>query len=74
MAVAIATSPVLEIGSPREVLTLPPGATFADVTPDGQQILLVKRVSEPVPQPAPREFWVIINFAEEIKRKVATGR
>lgn len=74
MAVPIATWPELEIGSQRDVLTLPPGATFADVTPDGRQFLLVKRVSEPAPEPPPRAFKVIVNFVEELRRKVAAGQ
>lgn len=74
MAVSMATSPSLDIGEPRAVLTLPAGASFADVTPDGQQLLLLKGVSEAAPEPPPHEFRVIINFVEEMKRKVAAGQ
>lgn len=74
MAVTITASTSLDIGAPRAVLTLPAGATFADVTPDGQQLLLLKTVSDPAPEPPPHEFRVIINFVEEMKRKVAAGQ
>lgn len=74
MAVTMTTSHSLEIGAPRPVLTLPDGATFADVSADGQQFLLLKTVSDNPPDPTPHEFHVVINFVDEMKRKVAAGQ
>jgi hypothetical protein len=40
-----------------------------DVTPDGKRFLLTRPVDRP--QPPPSQMILVVNFSEELKRRVA---
>jgi Tol biopolymer transport system component/tRNA A-37 threonylcarbamoyl transferase component Bud32 len=76
MAVDIATQPSFTTGKPRmlfEGVYEPAGGSvpYYDVSPDGQRFLMLK----PVEQAAgPRQINVVLNWFEELKQKVPTGK
>jgi hypothetical protein len=45
-----------------------------DVSPDGKRFLLIKPVGEPRQGAAPRSLVVVLNWFQELKRLVPTGR
>jgi hypothetical protein len=76
MAVDTATQPSFAPGKPRTLfegpyLQSPLTAANYDVSPDGQQFLMVKR-SE-AEGPAPTQINVVLNWFEELKRRVPAG-
>ena len=76
MAVDLTTQPAFSVGKPkllfdgRYVLN---SASFPyyDVTPDGQRFLMVKPVEQE--QEAATQINVVLNWFEELKRRVPTG-
>ena len=77
MAVDIATQPSFSAGKPRVLFEGPyavaPGAApYYDVSPDGQRFLMLKP-SESA-QAAPTQINVVLNWFEELKQKVPTGK
>jgi serine/threonine protein kinase/Tol biopolymer transport system component len=77
MAVDIATQPGLNAGKPRvlfERAYLPTPLTFPnyDVSPDGQRFLMLKPSESAVV--APTQINVVLNWFEELKREVPTGK
>ena len=77
MAVDIATQPGFTVGNPRmffEGPYLPTPSTFPnyDVTPDGQRFLMLKPSEQE--QAAPTQINVVLNWFEELKQKVPTGK
>jgi eukaryotic-like serine/threonine-protein kinase len=76
MAVEITAQPSFSVGKPkvlfegRYVLT---AATFPnyDVSPDGQRFLMIKPSEQE--QAAPTQINVVLNWFEELKRRVPTG-
>ena len=77
MAVDIATQPSFSAGKPRMLFEgpyLPTQTTCPnyDVSPDGQQFLMLKP-SEPA-EAAPAQINVVLNWFEELKQKVPTGK
>ena len=75
MAVDIATQPGFAVGKPRMLFEgpyVPATVTFYDVTPDGQRFLMLKP-SEQAPA-APTQINVVLNWFEELKQKVPSGR
>ncbi len=75
MAVDIATQPSFTVGKPRMLFEgpyVPATVTFYDVTPDGQRFLMLKP-SEQAPA-APTQINVVLNWFEELKQKVPSGR
>jgi serine/threonine-protein kinase len=79
MAVDVATQPSFVAGKPRMlfqrqyVANLPPGAfPFYDVSPDGQRFLMLKPVEQS--QAGPTQINVVLNWFEELKRRVPTGK
>ena len=77
MAVPIETEPELKAGTPRllfEGRFLPTGRPDSrrnyDISPDGQRFLMIKREQDLVPT----ELIVVLNWFEELKRLVPTGK
>jgi serine/threonine protein kinase/Tol biopolymer transport system component len=77
MAVEITTQPSFAVGKPKLLFEgpyLPTPATFSnyDVSPDGQRFLMLKPVEQA--QAAPTQINVVLNWFEELKQKVPTGK
>jgi hypothetical protein len=77
MAVDIATQPGFAVGKPRMLFAgpyLPTVTIFPnyDVAPDGQRFLMVKPIEQA--QAAPTQINVVLNWFEELKQKVPSGR
>jgi Tol biopolymer transport system component/predicted Ser/Thr protein kinase len=77
MAVDIATQPGFAAGTPRMLFegryeTAPFPGTNYDVSPDGQRFLMLKPVEQA--QAAPTQINVVLNWFEELKQKVPTGK
>jgi Tol biopolymer transport system component/predicted Ser/Thr protein kinase len=75
MAVEIATQPSFAAGKPRMLFEgpyLPTPATFPnyDVSPDGQRFLMLKPIEQAM---GPTQINVVLNWFEELKRRVPTG-
>jgi eukaryotic-like serine/threonine-protein kinase len=76
MAVDIATQPGFAAGKPRMLFKGQyegggPGANY-DISPDGQRFLMIKP-SESA-ETAPTQINVVLNWFEELKQKVPTGK
>jgi Tol biopolymer transport system component len=76
MAVDVTTQPSFSVGKPRMLFEGPYGLSPVsfpnyDVSPDGQRFLMVKP-SEPEGA-APTQINVVLNWFEELKRRVPTG-
>jgi serine/threonine-protein kinase len=76
MAVDVSTSPTLEVGKPRRIFEKRYEPTLAlwpnyDVSPDGRRFLMVKTIEE---EEAPPQINVVLNWHEELKRLVPSGR
>jgi hypothetical protein len=75
MAVEIATQPTLRAGQPRLLFSGPyrGGGASAnyDVTPDGQRFLMVKDSAQAT---TVTQINVVLNWFEELKRRVPAGR
>jgi eukaryotic-like serine/threonine-protein kinase len=77
MAVDIATQPGFAAGKPRVLFEgqyQPTPATFPnyDVSPDGQRFLMLK--PSEAGEAAPTQINVVLNWFEELKQKVPTGK
>jgi serine/threonine-protein kinase len=77
VAVDIATESSFSAGKPRmlfELQYVPTPATLPnyDVSPDGQRFLMLKPVEQA--QAAPTQINVVLNWFEELKQKVPTGK
>jgi Tol biopolymer transport system component len=76
MAVDIATQPSFAAGTPRllfegQYVPAPGASPNYDVSPDGQRFLMLK----PIEQAAgPTQINVVLNWFEELKQKVPTGK
>jgi eukaryotic-like serine/threonine-protein kinase len=77
MAVDIATQPGFAAGTPRvlfegryEPASVP--VSNYDVSPDGQRFLMLKPVEQT--EAAPTQINVVLNWFEELKQKVPTGK
>ena len=76
MAVDIATQPSFSVGKPRMLFEgqyQPTPVTFPnyDVSPDGQRFLMLKPSEQD--QAAQTQINVVLNWFEELKRRVPTG-
>jgi serine/threonine protein kinase/Tol biopolymer transport system component len=76
MAVETTTQPTFSPGKPRllfeEQYVIGPGGGAAyDVTPDGQRFLMLKAAEQ---EQAPTQINVVLNWFEELKRRVPSGR
>ena len=75
MAAEIATQPSFSAGKPKMLFQGPyqpspaPNANY-DVSADGQRFLMIK----PPEQAAPTQINVVLNWFEELKQKVPTGK
>ena len=74
MAVDIAPQPTFSVGNPSELFVFPriaqiapPSRSVYDVSPDGQRFLVVQ-LPEPPQEPTP--IHVVLNWFEELKRRV----
>jgi Tol biopolymer transport system component len=77
MAVDITTLPNFSVGKPRMLFQGPyvtPAGTYADydVSSDGQRFLMLKPVEQT--GAAPTQINVVLNWFEELKQKVPTGK
>jgi eukaryotic-like serine/threonine-protein kinase len=77
MAVDIATQPGFAVGRPRMLFEgqyQPAPGSFPnyDVAPDGQRFLMLKPIEQA--QAAPTQINVVLNWFEELKQKVPTGK
>jgi hypothetical protein len=77
MAVDIATQPSFTAGKPRMLFEGPYVATTGtfpnyDVSPDGQRFLMLKPTESA--EAAPTQINVVLNWFEELKQKVPTGK
>jgi len=77
MAVEIATQPAFAAGKPRVLFEgdyLPTPLQFPnyDVSPDGQRFLMFKPSEQEAA--APTQINVVLNWFEELKRRVPTGK
>jgi len=77
MAVDIATQPSFVAGKPRMLFQghyVPTPATvpFYDVSPDGQRFLMIKPSEQAAA--APTQINVVLNWFEELKRLVPSGK
>ncbi len=77
MAVAITTQPNFTLGNPQllferpYVLATVPISNY-DVSPDGRRFLMLKPTAQE--QAAPTQINVVLNWFEELKQKVPTGK
>jgi eukaryotic-like serine/threonine-protein kinase len=76
MAVDIATQPGFSAGTPRMLfegryIPAPFPTTNYDVSPDGQRFLMIKPSEQE--QAASTQINVVLNWFEELKRRVPTG-
>ena len=76
MVVDIATQPGLAAGKPRMLFEGKYTQTLAtipnyDVSADGQRFLMLKPVEQ---EAAPTQINVVLNWFEELKQKVPTGK
>jgi eukaryotic-like serine/threonine-protein kinase len=78
MAVDITTEPSFSAGKPKMLFeghyVSGTGASFPefDVSPDGERFLMLKSVTQE--QAAPTQINVVLNWTEELKRLVPTGK
>jgi len=77
MAVDIATQSGFTAGKPHVLFegryqTSPLTASNYDVSPDGQRFLMLKPIEQA--QAAPTQINVVLNWFEELKQKVPTGK
>jgi hypothetical protein len=76
MAVDIATQPGFSAGAPRTLFegqyaSAPFPTTNYDVSSDGQRFLMVKPSEQ---EAATTQINVVLNWFEELKQKVPTGK
>jgi len=78
MAVEVTTEPSFSAGNPRILFqgqyvqnTPPSSGPFYDVSPDGQRFLMLKPAEHA--GAAPNQINVVLNWSEELKRRVPTG-
>jgi hypothetical protein len=77
MAVDVATQPGFTAGTPRMLFEgryepAPVPVPNYDVSPDGQRFLMLKPSEQA--QAAPTQINVVLNWFEELKQKVPTGK
>jgi eukaryotic-like serine/threonine-protein kinase len=77
MAVEIATQPSFAAGTPRMLFegryqSAPFPIANYDVSPDGQSFLMLKTIEQV--EGAPTQINVVLNWFEELKQKVPTGK
>ena len=74
MAVDVSTGPALNTGKPRRLFEKPYERTLAlwpnyDVSADGRRFLMVKTIGQ---EAAPAQINVVLNWTEELTRRVPT--
>jgi hypothetical protein len=77
MAVDVTTQPGFTAGKPRQLfeghyVRSPYSVPTYDVSPDGQRFLMIKPIEQE--QAAPTQINVVLNWTEELKRLVPTGK
>jgi eukaryotic-like serine/threonine-protein kinase len=70
MAVDINASPTFSAGNPHQLFDMP-SLSFGSVSPDGQRFLAIQPVE---PEQPATEINVVLNWSEELKQKVPTGK
>ena len=77
MVVAIHAEPTFSAGTPRTLFEFKEGPGDAegfrgfDLAPDGQHFVMIQEGEESAP---PTQLRVVVNWFEELKAKVPTGR
>ena len=66
IAVPVATTPVLTVGQPKELLRLPARTTEVAMAPDGQRFMVVQRES---PDLVASKLEVVLNWFDELRTK-----
>jgi Tol biopolymer transport system component len=79
MAVEITTQPNFALSNPRMLFEglyalAPVPVSNYDVSPDGQRFLMLKPTEQEQAQAAPTQINVVMNWFEELKQKVPTGK
>ncbi len=67
MSVKIATAPTLHPGEPVELFRTP--NTLIDLMPDGRLLMLTNTPAPPV-----TELEIVVNWFQELRKKMAGGR
>ena len=82
MAVAVQTEPSFSLGTPKALFRLTYAGVSSttgmpwDISPDGKRFLMMKEV-ESTGKPAaeaPRKINIVLNWFEELKQRVPTGK
>ena len=68
MAVALTTKPSFTAGTPKELFEIAGGVGY-DVAPDGRRFLFIKEGED---QPAANQLNVVLNWFDELRRRVPT--
>jgi serine/threonine-protein kinase len=77
MAVPISLGPTLTVGRPRPLFRfagrfrISGNASAYDIHPDGRRFIMVSEPETPIP--FPRQINVVLNWFEEVKRRVPAG-
>jgi hypothetical protein len=67
MSVKVATAPTFHAGDPVELFRTP--NTLIDLMPDGRLLMLTTTPAPPV-----TELEIVVNWFQELRRKMAGGR
>jgi serine/threonine-protein kinase len=81
MAVAVQTEPTFSLGTPKTLFRLtyigssPGSGTPWDISPDGKRFLMMKEPGSPASAGgAPLKINIVLNWFEELKQRVPTGK
>jgi Tol biopolymer transport system component len=77
MVVDVTTQPTFSVGKPKVLFqgsyeATPATFPYDDVSPDGQRFLMLQAADQE--QLAPTQINVVLNWFEELKQKVSTGK
>ena len=73
MVVSIQTRPTFKAGNPRVLFEGFPPPGGRDISPDGQRFLMMKQ-GGPTGDSKGSQINVVLNWSEELKRRVPTGK
>lgn len=83
MAVAVKTDPTFSLGTPKTLFRSTyvgkgaTGGTLWDISPDGERFLMMKEATatgKPAAAEAPQKINIVLNWFEELKQRVPTGK
>ncbi len=70
MSVAVETTATLAVGIPKPLFTVAKGLEYQGATSDGQRFLFLKNPPAAAPEPPVTTIQIIVNWVEELKKKV----